>query len=187
MATAAGSAMSANGAPIPSDRAAVSLSTKVRLIDLARWFLGDFTVVEGFADTFFWDMPVDDNGFMLLRTSAGKTAFLHASCTEWKNMFSFEIYGKVGKIHINGLGGSFGVERLAFHRTLPEMGPPETTNWDYPMADNSWTVEFEEFIEDIRQARTPSVGLTDALAVLGRIGVWNGPVVQTEVDARATG
>src|SRR5205823_5987554 len=63
------------------------------LIDLARWFLGDFTAVEGFAGTFFWDMPVDDNAFMLLRTAAGKTAFLHASCTEWKNMFSFEIYG----------------------------------------------------------------------------------------------
>ncbi len=136
------------------------------LIDLARWFLGDFTVVEGFAGTFFWNMPVDDNGFMLLRTAAGKTAFLHASCTEWKNMFSFEIYGKIGKIHINGLGGSYGVERLTFHRMLPEMGPPETTNWEYPMADNSWTVEFADFIEDIRNARTPVPGLTDALAVL---------------------
>src|SRR5437763_222107 len=103
---------------------------------------GDFTVVEGFAGTFFWDMPVDDNGFMLLRTATGKTAFLHASCTEWKNMFSFEIYGRVGKIHITGLGGSYGVERLAFHRMLPQMGPPETTNWEYPMVDDSWTVEF---------------------------------------------
>jgi predicted dehydrogenase len=136
------------------------------LIDLARWFLGDFTVVEGFAGTFFWDMPVDDNGFMLLRTATGKTAFLHASCTEWKNMFSFEIYGKVGKIHITGLGGSYGVERLAFHRMLPQMGPPETTNWEYPMADDSWTVEFAEFIEDIRKARTPAPGLADAHAVL---------------------
>src|SRR5258707_15244744 len=36
------------------------------LIDLARWFLGDFTEVDGFATTYFWDMPVDDNGFLLL-------------------------------------------------------------------------------------------------------------------------
>jgi len=136
------------------------------LIDLARWFLGDFTVVEGFAGTFFWDMPVEDNGFMLLRTATGKTAFLHASCTEWKNMFSFEIYGRVGKIHITGLGGSYGVERLAFHRMLPQMGPPETTNWEYPMADDSWTVEFAEFIEDIRNVRPPAPGLADAHAVL---------------------
>ncbi len=136
------------------------------LIDLARWFLGDFATVQGFADTFFWNMPVDDNGFMLLRTADRRAAFLHASCTEWKNTFSFEIYGRVGKIHITGLGGSYGVERLAFYRMLPEMGPPETTIWEYPMADDSWAVEFAEFIEDIRLARTPAAGLQDAIAVL---------------------
>jgi predicted dehydrogenase len=31
----------------------------VHLIDLARWFLGEFTGVEGFATTYFWRMPVD--------------------------------------------------------------------------------------------------------------------------------
>ncbi|MGL1493886.1 Gfo/Idh/MocA family protein, partial [Vibrio parahaemolyticus] len=61
----------------------------VHLIDLARWFLGDFTEVSGVAQTFFWDMPVDDNAFLLLRTAAQRTAMLHASCTEWKNTFSF--------------------------------------------------------------------------------------------------
>ena len=35
------------------------------IIDLARWFLGDFVDVEGFAHTYYWDMPVDDNAFML--------------------------------------------------------------------------------------------------------------------------
>ena len=63
-----------------------------------------------------------------------RMALLHASCTEWKNLFSFEIYGRDGKIEINGLGGSYGVERLAYYRMLPEMGPPETTIWEYPLA-----------------------------------------------------
>ena len=49
------------------------------------------------------------------------------SCTEWKNLFSFEIYGRDGKLQIDGLGGSYGVERLTCYRMLPEMGPPETT------------------------------------------------------------
>ena len=35
----------------------------VHLIDLARWFLGDFTDVQGHAGTYYWNMPVDDNGF----------------------------------------------------------------------------------------------------------------------------
>jgi predicted dehydrogenase len=139
------------------------------LIDLARWFLGDFAEVHGFADTLFWDMPVDDNGFMLLRTADRRTAQLHVSCTEWKNTFSFQIYGKTGKIEITGLGGSYGVERIAYYRMKPEMGPPETTIWEYPMLDDSWTVEFAEFVDDIRLMRTPAAGLREAMAVLGII------------------
>lgn len=113
----------------------------VHLIDLARWFLGDFSEVGGTANTYYWNMPVDDNAFLLLKTDRKKVAFLHASCTEWKNTFSFEIYGRDGKIHIEGLGGSYGVERLSWYKMLPEMGPPETTIWEYPMADNSWDIE----------------------------------------------
>jgi len=139
------------------------------LIDLSRWFLGDFAKVDGFARTYFWDMPVDDNGFMLLQTASGTTAFLHASCTEWKNTFSFEIYGRLGKLHVTGLGGSYGVERLTFYRMLPEMGPPPTEAWEYPMADDSWAVEFAEFAEDIRLGRRPAAGLPEAAAALAVI------------------
>lgn len=137
------------------------------LIDLARWFFGsDFTKIEGVASTFYWDMPVDDNGFLLLRTAKKQVAFLHASCTEWKNLFSFEIYGKKGKLEVSGLGGSYGTERLSWYRMLPEMGPPETTIWEYPMADDSWAVELREFYEDIRLNRTPNPGLRDAVVAL---------------------
>ena len=136
------------------------------LIDLARWFLGDFAEVEGYAHTYFWNMPVDDNAFLLLKTARKQVAFLHASCTEWKNTFSFELYGRDGKLHIDGLGCSYGVERLAYYKMLPEMGPPETTVWEYPAADNSWDVEMAEFLEDIRLGRKPAAGLQDAMAAL---------------------
>jgi predicted dehydrogenase len=138
----------------------------IHLIDLARWFLGDFETVQGFAHTYFWDMPVEDNGFLLLRTATRQTAFLHASWTEWKNLFSFEIFGRHGKLEVTGLGGSYGTERLAYYRMRPELGPPETTMWEYPMADVSWENEFAEFIEDVERGRQPSPGLADAQAAL---------------------
>jgi predicted dehydrogenase len=138
----------------------------VHLIDLARWFLGDFNDIQGHAHTYYWDMPVDDNGFLILKTPKKQTAFLHASCTEWKNTFSFEIYGKKGKIDINGLGGSYGVEKISFYKMSAAMGPPETFIWEYPMADDSWEVEFAEFIEDIKQNRQPAAGMQDAHAAL---------------------
>jgi len=111
-------------------------------------------------------MPVEDNGFMLLKTAHQQVAFLHVSCTEWKNLFSFELYGRNGKLHVEGLGGSYGVERLAYYKMLPSMGPPETTIWEFPMADTSWELEFAEFLDDIRLNRTPAAGLNDAYAAL---------------------
>ncbi len=138
----------------------------IHLIDLARWFLGDFIEVKGFAHAYFWQMPVEDNGFLLLKTAKQQVAFLHASCTEWKNLFSFELFGRNAKLEINGLGGSYGTERLSFYRMLPQLGPPDTTIWEYPMADDSWQVEFAEFLQDIQFGRTPAANLNDAQAAL---------------------
>jgi predicted dehydrogenase len=138
----------------------------VHLVDLSRWFLGDFNYVQGIAQTFYWQMPVDDNAFVLLRTPDRKVASLHCSCTEWKNLFSFEIFGRTGKLQVDGLGSSYGVERLTYYKMLPQMGPPETTIWEYPMADTSWDIEFSEFLEDIRLTREPSPTLNDAYEAL---------------------
>lgn len=139
------------------------------LIDLARRFLGEFRDVKSFLGTFYWPMPVEDNCFLLLRTAQGRVASLHASWSEWKNLFSLELYGRTGKIEVSGLGGSYGVERLALYRMRPEMGPPETTIFEYPQPDDSWQVEFAEFLEDIRLGRAPQPGLDDAQAVLALI------------------
>ncbi len=136
------------------------------LIDLSRWFLGDFSDVQGFAQTYYWDMPVDDNGFMILKTAKKQAAFLHVSCTEWKNLFSMEIYGKEGKLDLSGLGGSYGLEKLTYYKMLPQMGPPETTSWEYPMADDSWALEMAEFYQDIILGREPAPGLNDAYQAL---------------------
>jgi len=146
------------------------LDQGVHLIDLARWFLGDFTEVSGHVGTFFWKMPVEDNGFLLLRTAAGQVAWLHASCTEWKNLFCFELFGRDGKLQIDGLGGSYGTERLAFYRMRPQMGPPETTIWEYPGEDGSWRAEFAHFVDCVEVGRRPLGTLDDALAVLDVVG-----------------
>lgn len=138
----------------------------VHLIDLAGIFLGEFTSVEGHVATYFWNMPVDDNAFLSLRNATGNTAWLQVSCSEWKNMFSLEIYGRDGKLHWEGLGGSYGLERLTYYKMLPQMGPPETTVWEFPRGDESWKIEMAEFAEDIRLKRTPVPGLKEAIAAL---------------------
>jgi predicted dehydrogenase len=138
----------------------------VHLIDLASWILGDFTVVEGHATTAFWKMPVDDNAFLSLRTAAGQTAWLHVSCTEWRNLFSLEIYGRAGKLAIEGLGGSYGPEKLTHYRMRPEMGPPDIESWEYVRGDDSWAAEIAAFVDDLRRGRAPVPGLAEGIRTL---------------------
>jgi predicted dehydrogenase len=113
------------------------LDQGIHLIDLSRWFLGEFTEVAGFTAAYFWGTqadaqsslasePVEDNAFVLLRTASGLSASLHASWTQWKNLFRFEVFGREGFIMTEGLGGSYGPERLILGHRRPAGGPPAT-------------------------------------------------------------
>jgi predicted dehydrogenase len=111
-------------------------------------------------------MKVDDNAFLSLRTAQDQTAWLHVSCTEWKNLFSLEIYGRDGKLSIDGLGGSYGVEKVTYYQMLPQMGPPEATAWEFPGGDDSWALETAAFAADIRRGGAASQGLQEGIRTL---------------------
>ena len=136
------------------------------LIDLSQMFLGDLDKVSGKIYNYFWNMEVEDNAFIALENEKGQSAWLHASWTEWKNLFSFEIFGKKGKLQIDGLGGSYGVEKLTLFKMLPELGPPETTCWEYPFEDKSWNIEIDNFVESISNCNNSDGSLENALYVL---------------------
>lgn len=136
------------------------------LIDLSRWFLGDLVLDYAATPTYFWNIEVEDNCFLALRGGRGEMAWLHATWTEWKNMFSFEIVGRDGKLTIDGLGGSYGTERLTLHKMLPQMGPPNTTTWEYPFPDASWASEFEDFQAAVAGRPAQIADIDDACAVL---------------------
>jgi predicted dehydrogenase len=138
----------------------------MHLIDLSRAFLGDFERAQGLLPTYFWDMAVEDNAFVQLRTAAGQVAWLHASWTEWKNLFSFEIYARHAKLHIEGLGGSYGPERLTHYQMLPELGPPRTEVHEFPGPDRSWALEFEDFVGAVSGGGRPQGDIQDGLAAL---------------------
>lgn len=132
----------------------------IHLIDLAWWYLGDLRLRHATLTRSFWDMPVEDNCFLNLESSSGtKLAWLHASCSEWKNLFSLEIYGREGKMQINGLGGSYGPESLTLYRMTPEMGPPHSTSWEFPPPDLSWEHELVSLECDIQDGghRVPRI------------------------------
>ncbi len=131
------------------------LDQGIHALDLFRWFLGDFHEVVGFTGTSFWNTPVEDNAFALLRKAKGQVASLHASWTQWKNLFSFEIFGREGYLIVEGLGGSYGLERLIWGKRLSQSGPPEEKRFEFPGPDVSWEEEWREFVTAIREDRQP--------------------------------
>lgn len=134
------------------------LDQGIHAVDLFRWFLGDFREVMGYTANFVWKGPnsgAEDNAFALFRTAAGQVASLHASWTQWKNVFSFEIFGQEGYLIVEGLGGSYGPERLVWGRRLPESGPPKEERFEFPGPDDSWGAEWEEFAGAVREGREP--------------------------------
>ncbi|MGC9598990.1 MAG: Gfo/Idh/MocA family oxidoreductase [Minisyncoccia bacterium] len=119
------------------------LDQGVHLIDLARWFGGEPTTVYGLAQTKFWRTKLEDNVFVLMRNNTVTVSF-HVSTTNWKNLFSFEIFGDKGYLRIDGKGGSYGEEVLTWGRRRPGAAP-DTKVFKFPGSDESWEREWKNF------------------------------------------
>jgi predicted dehydrogenase len=127
----------------------------IHAFDLFRWFLGEFSEVYAVLTRAFWPMPVEDNAFCTLRTLAGQVALLHASWTQWKNIFSFEVFGERGYLLVEGLGGNYGQERLVVGQRREEFGLPVEEIKLFDGVDVSWAAEWAEFEAAIREERAP--------------------------------
>lgn len=127
----------------------------MHVLDLSRWFMGEFREACGFLCTQFWNIaPVEDNAFALLRTERGQVASLHASWTQWKNLFSFELFGQDGYIIVEGLGGSYGTERAILGKRA-FLEPFREEIIEFRGEDPSLSKEWQEFVAAIGEDREP--------------------------------
>jgi predicted dehydrogenase len=133
------------------------LDQGMHMIDMARWFLGDFEKIYGFAENFFWGGDVEDNAFLLMRTKDGKVASIHVSWTNWEWIHSFEIYGEKGYLIIEGLDTRYkGPERLISGRRDPTFARPveETFTFADERKQHSLRREIENFASAINATGT---------------------------------
>jgi len=139
------------------------LDQGVHLIDLSRWFAGDIKSAFGKAKTKFWPIEVEDNAFILLESESGIDMQLQVSWTNWKNIFSMELFGSNGYLRIEGLGGSYGPETLELGLRKPEGGKPDIEFFQFPPEDISWNMEWAEFKQAIHEKRQPIGNGNDGL------------------------
>jgi predicted dehydrogenase len=128
----------------------------IHAIDLARWFAGDFVEVSAFAETRYLKgiAPLEDNGFVLLRTPNGTVASIHSTLTQWKNVFSFEVFGEDGYLSVEGLGGAYDMERVILGKK-DHYAPFSETITEFRGGDRSWYEEWKEFVSAIEEHREP--------------------------------
>ena len=142
------------------------LDQGVHVLDLASQFLPKLRVQTGYTKTHYWNMPVDDNAWAILSDASGATFSMHVSSSEWKNEFKFEVYTRQRKYQWQGLGRSYGVEKLTIYTMTPEMGPPQVEVIEYSQDDNSWKLENENFFQAIQDGVKVRGGVDDALKAL---------------------
>jgi predicted dehydrogenase len=126
------------------------LDQGVHLADLVRWIGGDPESAFGVVQTAVWPIaPLEDNAYAVLRYADGAVAQLHVSMTQWKNLFSLEIFGEVGAVMVEGLGGSYGVERLIQMERALGGGAPAVREQRFEGEDVSWSLEWAAFLDRI--------------------------------------
>jgi predicted dehydrogenase len=151
----------------------------IHLVDLFRWFAGDVAEVTGMMSTVRWPIaPLEDNGFLLARTRHGATFSIHASTTQWTNLFELEIYGESGSLTVHGLGASYGVEKLIASNHDPSA-PFSHHTIEYRGGDVSWANEWAEFMRCVRERSEPLGG--------GEDGVRAMEIVAAAYEASRTG
>jgi len=130
------------------------------IVDLIHWFCGLPTEAYSLLQTAVWPIhPLEDNAFGLLRLKSGAVATFHTSWTQWKNLFSFEIFGEHGSLTIEGLGGSYGCESFITAIRNPLGGFPAIKEETFDGPDPSWQLEWDDFVR----------------AVIGQESYWGTP------------
>jgi predicted dehydrogenase len=136
----------------------------VHVLDLFRWLGGPFTRVVACTVTSYWPIaPVEDNAVAVL-AGEGLLAGLHVSWTQWKNLFTLDVIGSEGSVSVEGLGGSYGDERVLYRRAAGTERAQDVTEFRGP--DRSWQDEWREFTAAAALGQEPSGSGRDGAEVL---------------------
>jgi 1,5-anhydro-D-fructose reductase (1,5-anhydro-D-mannitol-forming) len=148
----------------------------IHMLDLFLNFANNFDEMNGFISNNFWKRAgIEDNVFANFRNSeTGVTASLHSTMTQWRHLFSLEIFLERGYIVINGLktpSGTYGEETLtvAKSRTVaPAASWGSEEHFSFPV-DNSWDREVLHFFDCIKHKKPIEYGTLDEAIKLMKI------------------
>jgi len=145
----------------------------IHMLDLFLFLSGDYDVIKAEVSNIYWHMDVEDNAFVILKESAtGKVASLHSTMSQWRHLFSLEIFLEKGYMVLNGLitsTMSYGEETLSIAKnrsTAPAATWQDETVTKY-VNNNSWRYEMDHFFDAIDNNLAITIGNScDALKLM---------------------
>lgn len=139
----------------------ILLDQGIHMLDLFLHMADEFDEVHALVSSLYWNLPgIEDNVFAIMRNSkTGTCASLHSTMTQWRHLFSFEVFLERGYMVLNGLktsSGTYGAEELTIARNRSKAPAAtwedeETIKFD---VDRSWSEEVDQFCDRIQKGRT---------------------------------
>lgn len=155
----------------------ILLDQGIHMLDLFLHLGGEFNETQAFVSNLFWKIDgIEDNVFAIFRNhETGVCASLHSTMTQWRYLFSLEVFLEGGALVLNGLktsSGSYGDEKLSIKRNPSHLqdGKYEEEEMITYHTDESWQREVDHFFNAILNDTKIEYGSSDdALAVMRMI------------------
>jgi predicted dehydrogenase len=146
----------------------------IHMLDLMLHLGEDFDEVQSMVSNLYWQQKgVEDNVFVNLRNNnTGICASVHSTMTQWRYLFSLEVFLEGGSLILNGLktsSGAYGDEKLSIKRNQSHLTNIQDMNEEHIVfhSDNSWISEIQHFVSSIEENQSISIGSSeDALKVM---------------------
>ncbi len=136
----------------------------IHMLDLFLHLGGDFDKVKADVSNLYWNLDVEDNVFVILKdTKSGMVASLHSTITQWRHLFSLEVFMEKGYMVLNGLVTStmsYGKEVLSIAKnrsSAPAATWKDEVKTQY-IDNNSWRYEMEHFLNAIKTNASITIG-----------------------------
>jgi predicted dehydrogenase len=155
----------------------IMLDQGIHMLDLFLYLSGGtFDEVQAMVSNLYWHIDgIEDNVFANFRdTRTGLCASLHSTMTQWRYIFSLEVFLEKGALVLNGLktpSGAYGDEDLAIKRNRDQHVDGRFENEERRLyhTDPSWSAEIGQFFDSIEQGRAPVSGTSAEALELMRI------------------
>jgi 1,5-anhydro-D-fructose reductase (1,5-anhydro-D-mannitol-forming) len=145
----------------------------IHMLDLFLYLGGNFDTIKAEVSNLYWNSEIEDNAFVILKDSkTGLAASLHSTMSQWRHLFSLEVFMEKGYMVLNGLitsTMSYGEEVLSIAKNrsvAPAATWKDEVKTQY-LTNSSWRYEMQYFFEAIENDSSVEIGNSqDALKLM---------------------